>query len=75
MTDGGATPRQEKQANSRERYCSLIQTSPQSLPSESLRRRRWKRLSQLLQAAEFDASAGSPHWAQATFAVSLSVCI
>src|SRR5439155_16665730 len=53
-------PRHSKQANSSERYCSLIQTSPQSRPSASLRRRRWNARWQLLQTVELPASARSP---------------
>src|SRR5436309_13468805 len=53
-------PRHSKQANSSERYCSLIHTSPQSRPSASLRRRRWKERWQLLQTVELPASARSP---------------
>src|SRR5439155_470810 len=63
---GDSRRRQMKQANSSERNCSLIQTSPQSRPSVSLRRRRWKGLPQVLQTAELASVRGSPQTWQAS---------
>ncbi len=69
MSGSGTLPRQTSQANSRARYCSLIQTSPQSGALLSSRLRRWKGRSQLLQFSMSLVSGWPQTWQTAVVSV------